>query len=151
MRDGDDTVAFHQHLNSAHPVSPRELPHPSGSYPVLPTTPWRHTHHWLVVESSITAAESAPRPGLLLGTHIKIGSTPTVHLWQARLSPETKPYPGSHRNNGVELVPASVLLQTLSDAAFEVSGDSAVSEIRFEHPILVDRPRTIRWSPTANQ
>ncbi|WP_125079872.1 KR domain-containing protein, partial [Mycobacterium sp. P7213] len=144
VRDGDDTVAFHQHLNSAHPVSPRDLPHPSGSYPVLPTTPWRHTHHWLVVESSITAAESAPRPGLLLGTHIKIGSTPTVHLWQARLSPATKPYPGSHRNNGVELVPASVLLQTLAEAAFEVSGDSAVSEIRFEHPVIVDRLRTIQ-------
>ncbi|UVO12585.1 KR domain-containing protein [Mycobacterium sp. SVM_VP21] len=144
VRDGDDTVAFHQHLNSAHPVSPRELPHPSGPYPVLPATPWRHTHHWLVVESAITAAESAPRPGLLLGTHIKIGSTPTVHLWQARLSPETKPYPGSHRNNGVELVPASVLLQTLADAALEASGHSAVSEIRFEHPIIVDRPRTIQ-------
>ena len=144
VRNGDDTVAFHQHLNSAHPVSPRELPHPSGTYPVLPTTPWRQTHHWLAVESSITAAESAPRPGLLLGTHIKIGSTPTVHLWQARLSPETKPYPGGHRNNGVELVPASVLLQTLSDAAFEVSGHSVVSEIRFEHPIIVDRPRTIQ-------
>ncbi|WP_082133955.1 type I polyketide synthase [Mycolicibacter heraklionensis] len=144
VRDGDDTVAFHQHLNGAHPVSPRELPHPSGPYPVLPTTPWRHTHHWLMVESSITAAESAPRPGLLLGTHIKVGSTPALHLWQARLSPETKPYPGSHRNNGVELVPASVLLQTLSDAALEVSGHSAVSDIRFEHPIIVDRPRTIQ-------
>ncbi|WP_409434198.1 type I polyketide synthase [Mycobacterium sp. SMC-14] len=144
VRDGDDTVVFHQHLNSAHPVSPRELPHASGPYPVLPTTPWRHTHHWLDVENSITAAESAPRPGLLLGTHIKIGSTPAVHLWQARLSPETKPYPGSHRNNGVELVPASVLLQTLSDAAFEVSGHSAVRDIRFEHPVIVDRPRTIQ-------
>ncbi|WP_085139541.1 KR domain-containing protein [Mycolicibacter nonchromogenicus] len=144
VRDGDDTVVFHQHLNGAHPVSPRELPHPPGPHPELPTTPWRHTHHWFVAEGAITAAESAPRPGLLLGTHIKIGGTPTVHLWQARLSPETKPYPGTHTNNGVELVPASVLLATLSEAAFEAGGDCAVSEIRFEHPIIVDRPRTIQ-------
>ncbi|BBX22505.1 phthiocerol synthesis polyketide synthase type I PpsA [Mycolicibacter terrae] len=144
VRDGDDTVGFHQHLNSAHPVSPRELPHPAEPHPLLPTTPWRHTHHWLETESSVTAAESAPRPGVLLGTHIKIGSTPTVHLWQARLAPEAKPYPGDHRNNGVELVPASVLLQTLSDAAAEVSGQPVVSDIRFEHPIIVDRPRTIQ-------
>ncbi|MEB3024186.1 KR domain-containing protein, partial [[Mycobacterium] crassicus] len=144
VRNGDDTVAFHEHLNAAHPVSPRELPHPAGPHPVLPATPWRHTHHWLEVENSVTAAESAPRPGVLLGTHIKIGSTPTAHLWQARLAPETKPYPGGHRNNGVELVPASVLLQTLSDASIEVSGQPAVSDIRFEHPIIVDRPRTIQ-------
>ena len=144
VRDRDDTVAFHQHLNTAHPMSPRELPHVCRPYPELPTTPWRHTHHWLDVENSVTAAESAPRPGLLLGTHIKIGSTPTVHLWQARLSPETKPYPGSHRNNGVELVPASVLLQTLAEAAFEVAGHRAVTDIRFEHPIIVDRARTVQ-------
>ncbi|MDD7814318.1 beta-ketoacyl synthase N-terminal-like domain-containing protein [Mycobacterium sp. CSUR Q5927] len=144
VRDGDDTVCFHEHLNSAHPVSPRELPHPAEPHPVLPATPWRHTHHWLEIENSVAAAESAPRPGVLLGTHIMIGSTPTVHLWQARLAPESKPYPGSHRNNGVELVPASVLLQTLSEAAAEVSGRSALSDIRFEHPVVVDRPRTIQ-------
>ncbi|WP_082969868.1 type I polyketide synthase [Mycolicibacter sinensis] len=144
VRDGDDTVCFHEHLNSAHPVSPRELPHPAEPHPVLPATPWRHTHHWLEIENSVAAAESAPRPGVLLGTHITIGSTPTVHLWQARLAPESKPYPGSHRNNGVELVPASVLLQTLSEAAAEVSGQPALSDIRFEHPVVVDRPRTIQ-------
>ncbi|WP_133054961.1 type I polyketide synthase, partial [Mycolicibacter hiberniae] len=144
VRDGDDTVVFHQHLNSAHPVSPRDLPHPAGPYPALPATPWRHTRHWLDLENAVTAAESAPAPGVLLGTHIAIGSTPAVHLWQARLSPENKPYPGSHRNNGVELVPASVLLQTVSDAALHVSGQSAVSDIRFEHPIVLDRPRTVQ-------
>nr|WP_082952523.1 type I polyketide synthase [Mycolicibacter sinensis] len=144
VRNGDDTVSFHEHLNRAHPVSPRELPHPAEPHPVLPASPWRHTHHWLENENSVSAAESAPRPGVLLGTHIKIGATPTVHLWQARLAPESKPYPGVHRNNGVELVPASVLLQTLSEAAIAVSGQPAVSDIRFEHPILVDRPRTIQ-------
>src|SRR5690625_2297410 len=138
------TPAVHLHLTGAHPVSPRASPHPPDPHPVLPATPWRHTHHGLDVENSITAAESAPRPGTLLGTHINIGTTPPVQLWQARLAPETKPYPGSHRNNGVELVPASVLLQTLSEAASAVSGQPAVSDIRFEHPIVVDRPRTIQ-------
>ena len=144
MRDGDDTLLFHQHLNAAHPFSPRTLLHPPEPHPLLPATPWRHTHHWLNSESSIGAAESAPRSGVLLGTYIKIGSTPALHLWQARLAPENKPYPGSHRNNEVELVPASVLLQTLAGAAIEVSGQSAVSDIRFECPIIVDRARTVQ-------
>ncbi len=56
---------------------------------------------------------------------------------------EAKPYPGCHRIHGVELVPLSVLLQTLSAAAAEC-GASALSAVRFEHPIVVDQPRVIQ-------
>ena len=57
--------------------------------------------------------------------------------------PEAKPYPGCHRIHGVEVVPVSVLLQTISVAAAE-SGVAAVSAVRFEHPIVVDQPRVIQ-------
>ena len=142
-RKADDTVSFHSNLNSTYVVRPPELPHPPEPHPVLPSTPWHHTQHWISAENFVKAAEPAPRPGTLLGQHIPVGTTPPTHLWQARLAPTTKPYPGSHQNNGVEIVPISVLLQTLSAAAAECDA-SILSDIRFEYPIVVDEPRVIQ-------
>ena len=142
-RKGDDTVSFHTNLNSTHVTRPPTLPHPPEPHPVLPSAPWHHTQHWISAEEFVKAAESAPRSGTLLGQHIPVAATPPTHLWQARLTPATKPYPGSHHNNGVEIIPISVLLQTLSDAAAECDG-SAVSDIRFEYPIVVDEPRVVQ-------
>jgi phthiocerol/phenolphthiocerol synthesis type-I polyketide synthase A len=142
-RDGDDTVSFHTNLNSSHVAQPPQLPHPPEPHPVLPSTPWHHTQHWMNVETHATAAESVPRPGTLLGGHVAVTTTPPTHLWQARLAPSTKPYPGYHQNHGVELVPVSVLLQTLSAAAAECDA-SILSNIRFDYPIVVDEPRVIQ-------
>ena len=62
-RDSDDTVSFHTNLNSTHIVHPPKLPHPPEPHPVLPSTPWHHTRHWISAGESCKAAESAPRPG----------------------------------------------------------------------------------------
>ena len=43
----------------------------------------------------------------------------------------------------MELVPVSVLLQTLSTAAAK-SGASILSDVRFEYPVVVDQPRVIQ-------
>ena len=142
-RKGDDTVSFHSSLNSTYVGRAPETPHPPEPHPVLPGTPWHHTHHWINAEDYVKSAESAPKPGTLLGQHIPVATTPPTHLWQARLAPTTKPYPGSHHNNGVEIVPISVLLQTLSTAAAQCDA-SIVSDIRFDYPIVVDEPRTIQ-------
>src|SRR3984957_8101707 len=142
-RKGDDTVSFHTNLNTTHVIRPPALPPPPGPHPVLPGTPWPHTQHWISAEEYVKIAESAPQPGTLLGQHIPVAATPPTHLWQARLPPTTKPYPGSHHNNGLEIIPISVLLQTLSAAAAECGG-SALSDIRFEYPIVVDEPRVIQ-------
>ena len=98
---------------------------------------------WITIKERLEAAVSAPRSGTLLGEHVEVGTTPPVHLWQARLEPEAKPYPGSHRVRGVDVFPASVLLQTLSTAAAEC-GTSALSDIRFEYPVVIDQPRAIQ-------
>src|SRR6201996_1435142 len=142
-REGDDTVSFHTNLNSTHVMRPPTLLHPPEPHPVLPSAPWHHTHHWISAEEFVKTAESAPQPGTLLGRHIPVAATPPTHLWQAHLTPTTKPYPGSHHNNGVEIIPISVLLQTLSAAAAEYGG-SALAHARFEYPIVVDEPRVIQ-------
>ena len=82
----------------------------------------------------------APTPGTLLGG--AVDTTAHEHMWRALLVPEAKPYPGGHRVRGVEVVPVSVLLQTLSATAAQ-RGDSTVDDIRFEYPIVVDQPRVI--------
>ena len=139
-RKGDDTVSFHTNLNRTHVMRPPTLPHPPEPHPVLPSAPWHHAKHWISAEEFVKTAESAPQRGTLLGQHIPVAATPPTHLWQARLTPTTKPYPGSHHNNGVEIIPISVLLQTLSTAADE----RPLSDIRFEYPIVVGEPRVIQ-------
>jgi phthiocerol/phenolphthiocerol synthesis type-I polyketide synthase B len=46
-RDADDAVSFRTNLNTVHTSHPPQSPHPAGPNPVLPTTPWHHTRHWV--------------------------------------------------------------------------------------------------------
>jgi phthiocerol/phenolphthiocerol synthesis type-I polyketide synthase B len=46
-RDSHDTVRFHTALNATHTTYPPATEHPPGPHPQLPTTPWRHSRHWL--------------------------------------------------------------------------------------------------------
>ncbi len=143
QRDTDDTLTFRTNLNATHTVEPPETEHVAEPHPALPTTPWHHTRHWLDVPRRSALAQPAPRRGTLLGQRIEVATTPTTDMWQARLAPEAKPYPGSHRVQGVEVVPASVLLQTLLAAAAQHDA-STLSDIRFEYPILLDQARLIQ-------
>jgi phthiocerol/phenolphthiocerol synthesis type-I polyketide synthase A len=182
-RDVHDTLAFHTNLNATHTKQAPETDHPSEPHPVIPTTPWHHTHHWMsppaslrrngmpvagtsgaladdkaeepataarepaphlvTIRERLQAAVSSPRSGTLLGEHIGIPTTPPVHLWQAWLRPDNKPYPGSHLIRGVDVVPVSVLLETLSTAAAQCQA-TALSDVRFEYPVVVNQPRVIQ-------
>jgi phthiocerol/phenolphthiocerol synthesis type-I polyketide synthase B len=62
-RDGDDTLSFHTNLNAVHTTEPPRTPHPPEPHPVLPTTPWHHTRHWIRIGSSIPA-EHVERNGV---------------------------------------------------------------------------------------
>jgi acyl carrier protein len=104
---------------------------------------WQPAQHWTTIKERIEAAVSAPRSGTLLGDHVGMTTTPAVHLWQAWLKPDAKPYPGFYRIRGADVVPISVLLQTLWIAAAEC-GASALSDVRFEYPIVVDQPQVIQ-------
>jgi phthiocerol/phenolphthiocerol synthesis type-I polyketide synthase A len=143
QRDTSDTLTFHTNLNAIHTVQPPDTDHPAEPHPVIATTPWHHTRHWITTKERVDAAGSAPMYGTLLGAHIAVATTPPARLWQARLLPEAKSYPGCHRVHGIEVVPVSVLLQTISIAAAD-SVAQTLSAVRFEHPIVVDQPRLIQ-------
>ncbi len=46
-RDTHDTLTFHTNLNATHTTQPPNTDHPPGPHPVIPTTPWHHTRHWM--------------------------------------------------------------------------------------------------------
>ena len=55
-----------------------------------------------------------PQDGTLLGSPTETDSTaPASRTWLAGLRPGSTPYPGGHRVRGTEVVPVSVLTQTL--------------------------------------
>jgi phthiocerol/phenolphthiocerol synthesis type-I polyketide synthase A len=139
-RDADETLVFHMNLSTLHLP---QTPHPNEPHTELPNTPWHHTEHWITAERPVLATGSAPRHGTLLGDHITLAGTSPTHVWHATLRPEAKPYPGTHRIQGIEMVPASVLLQTLSTAAAECAAPG-LSDVRFEYPIVVDSARIIQ-------
>jgi phthiocerol/phenolphthiocerol synthesis type-I polyketide synthase B len=62
-RDADDTVSFHTNLNTTHNTHPPQTPHPPEPHPVLPTTPWHHTRHWIDVAPAVRRGG----PGVLGG------------------------------------------------------------------------------------
>ncbi|KGI68355.1 type I polyketide synthase [Mycolicibacterium rufum] len=145
VKDGDDTLSFHTTLNATHTTHPPETVHEAhqgAAQVALPTTPWHRTHHWAIRKRASSGA-SAPRPGTVLGSHTAVAGPQPGHLWQARLTPQARPYPHAHRFAGVEIVPLSVLLQTLAQAAAH-TGASAVADVRFEFPIAVDTPRVVQ-------
>ena len=54
QRDAHDTVAFHTNLNATHTVRPLLGEHPPEPHPAIPTTPWRHTRHWIDVAPALS-------------------------------------------------------------------------------------------------
>ncbi|HYJ54788.1 MAG TPA: phosphopantetheine-binding protein, partial [Mycobacterium sp.] len=104
--------------------------------------------------------DSVPAPawGTVLGE--PVNGTDHAQLWRARLLPDERSYPVAHRVRGVEVVPVSVLLQTLVAAAAQLDGftvggridgsaiggridGSAIGDVRFEYPIVADQPKAI--------
>jgi phthiocerol/phenolphthiocerol synthesis type-I polyketide synthase B len=59
-RDGDDTVSFHTNLNTIHTTQPPQTRHPAEPHPVLPTTPWQHTSHWVSPRPPVAVNHVAP-------------------------------------------------------------------------------------------
>ena len=95
QRDTHDTLTFHTNLNAAHTAEPPKTDHPAGPHPVIPTTPWHHTRHW--ISSPETPHGCAQRicnpttPTSPLGSLHHIGS-PSRNGWRLRyLRPDPAP------------------------------------------------------------
>lgn len=61
QRDVHDTVAFHTNVNATHTARPPLRAHPPEPHPAIPTTPWRHTRHWIDIAPPLSGNGFAAR------------------------------------------------------------------------------------------
>jgi phthiocerol/phenolphthiocerol synthesis type-I polyketide synthase C len=121
QRDAHDTLTFHTNLNTAHTNHPPQTPHPPEPHPVLPTTPWQHTHHWI---STTSAAYHTADTHPLLGIGVT-DPTNDTRVWESELSPDLL-WLGDHVIDDLCVLPgaayAEVALAAATDA-FAVDQD----------------------------
>jgi len=86
-RDANDTVAFHAALNATYTARPPIGTHPPEPHPSLPSTPWRHTRHWL----EFTPAHDAF--GARRGTPMSDEDSPVPTDWIHELTWPARPLP----------------------------------------------------------
>ncbi|WUI00907.1 type I polyketide synthase [Spirillospora sp. NBC_00431] len=106
--------------------------HPGGGLADLPTVAWRHRPYWYETSMSGRGAGLGHDADAhaLLGPPVPVAGR-SLRLWRTLLDEESRPYPGSHSINGVEIVPAAVLINSLMSAAAGDSGGAAL-------PVLAD-------------
>ncbi|MEU9608986.1 beta-ketoacyl synthase N-terminal-like domain-containing protein [Streptomyces sp. NPDC048057] len=105
----------------------------------LPPRSWRRRRFWR--ETSAPSADrerQGPAYGTVLGSHTALPGTTPLDLWRTQVVPEALPYPGSHTIQGVEVVPAAVLLQT-----FLTATGSTLREVSFRLPLTLDAARDV--------
>ena len=115
QRDTDDTLTFHTNLNTAQTTHPPQTPHPPEPHPVLPTTPWQHTHHWI---STTSAAHHTADTHPLLGIGVT-DPTNGTRVWECELDPDLL-WLGDHVIDDLCVLPgaayAEVALAAATDA-----------------------------------
>ncbi len=115
---------------------------PAGELVDLPSTAWRHRRHWVdaAPHAALGARRHDVRTHTLLGGEIAVQGAAALTLWQTHLDHDSRPYPGSHRVLGTEVIPAAVLLTTFLDAA----RTGALSEVSLRVPVTTTMPREVQ-------
>ncbi len=114
QRDTDDTVTFHTNLNATHTSRPPETPHLPEPHPVLPTTPWHHTHHWITT----TATPAGAHPLLGIGV---TDPTNGVRVWESTLGPDVL-WLDDHRVDDACVLPGTAYAELALAAATDAFG-----------------------------
>ncbi|MEV0229214.1 beta-ketoacyl synthase N-terminal-like domain-containing protein [Nonomuraea sp. NPDC050786] len=113
---------------------------PAGGPVVLPSYPWQHRRHWRAPSAPDTAGRGHdPDTHTLLGDGVDLAGS-DVRLWRTGVDDQTRPYPGSHAIEGVEIVPAAVLAATF----FAASGGRTLGEVTMSAPLLTADRREVQ-------
>ncbi|MEU8551430.1 beta-ketoacyl synthase N-terminal-like domain-containing protein [Streptomyces roseoverticillatus] len=113
-----------------------------GTLTTLPRTAWQDTRFWreAAADDAWAAHGHDAASRTLLGTPFTVPGSPPLRVWRTRLDLDNRPYPGRHPVEGVEIVPAAVLLGTL----FAAAGEQALSDVAFVSPVTVAPPRELQ-------
>ncbi|MDA0636081.1 beta-ketoacyl synthase N-terminal-like domain-containing protein [Nonomuraea sp. MCN248] len=143
-RNQPETSAFLVALGTAHchgvDVDWRRL-QPDGGLADLPPYAWQHRRHWRE-----SYAEDGNR-GHDVNSHTLLGAVGALagsrtRVWRTSLEDANRPYPGSHALNGVEIVPAAVLVNTFLRAAGDE--DVTLTGVEMTHPLMTAERRQIQ-------
>jgi phthiocerol/phenolphthiocerol synthesis type-I polyketide synthase C len=109
QRDTHDTLTFHTNLNTTHPP---QTTHVCAPHPVLPTTPWQHTRHWI---APTVAAHHTANTHPLLGIGVTDPTTGT-RIWECELRPDLL-WLGDHVIGDLCVLPGSAYAEVALAAA----------------------------------
>ncbi|MCK2217025.1 acyltransferase domain-containing protein [Actinomadura sp. ATCC 31491] len=114
---------------------------PAGGPADLPPYAWQHRRHWR------EAYAGDGDRGHDVGSHALLGAGTAVagsgtRVWRTALEDANRPYPGSHALNGVEIVPAAVLVNTFLRAA--EGEDVTLTDVEMTHPLMTAGRRQIQ-------
>jgi len=112
QRDAHDTLTFHTNLNTTHTTYPPQTSHACEPYPVLPTTPWQHTRHWI---SPTIAAHHTANTHPLLGIGVT-DPTSGTRIWECELRPDLL-WLGDHVIDDLCVLPGSAYAEVALAAA----------------------------------
>ncbi|WP_030454772.1 type I polyketide synthase [Herbidospora cretacea] len=114
---------------------------PSGGLADLPPYAWQHRRHW---RESYTETDNRGHDVdsyTLLGAGTTLAGSRT-RVWKTSVQDANRPYPGSHALNGVEIVPAAVLVNTFLHAAEDE--DVTLTDVEMMHPLMTAERRQIQ-------
>jgi 6-methylsalicylic acid synthase len=111
----------------------------------LPTTAWQHRPFWASSGSRVRqGGQHDVESHTLLGARTPINGTTSIQLWQSYLDMTCRPYPGDHPVQGVEIIPAAVLLNTFLAATDGTIGDCALDDVHLRVPVAAASPRELQ-------
>lgn len=116
---------------------------PDGDLVPLPPRTWRRRPYW---RAAATGGGGSHDPGgnTLLGAGTTVPGTTSLELWRTTVTGDTRPYPGEHLINGVEVVPASVLLTTFFAATGSGDRRLALTDVALRVPLAVAPARQVQ-------
>ncbi|MFE0253693.1 acyltransferase domain-containing protein [Streptomyces sp. NPDC059010] len=147
-RNKPEVQTFRTNVGAAHchgvTVDWSALQPANGTLETLPPYPWQHRSLW----RSIAGSRGAER-GHDVNSHTLLGTPGGVagsdlRLWHSTLDDDSRPYPGSHALNGVEIVPAAVLVATFLAAGAEGDEGCALTDMTMTHPVLTAGQRQLQ-------
>ncbi|MFC5819174.1 type I polyketide synthase [Nonomuraea harbinensis] len=114
---------------------------PSGGLADLPPYAWQHRRHWREAYADDGNRGHDVRSHTLLGAVTSLAGSRT-RMWRTSLEDANRPYPGSHALNGVEIVPAAVLVNTFLHAAEDE--DVTLTDVEMTHPLMTAERRQVQ-------
>ncbi|MGH3635055.1 MAG: SDR family NAD(P)-dependent oxidoreductase, partial [Mycobacterium sp.] len=125
-------------------------PHPPEPHPVLPSTPWHHTHHWIDIPSAPLSDGAHP----LLGAGV---TDPTTgrRVWENRLRPDLL-WLSDHCIDDVCVLPSAAYAEMALAAAIEASGTDdheswMIRELRLDQAMPVTDETVVATTLTGDQ